>query len=149
MKIKDYWQQFLVDTNRDLTTTYFEAFYFGSNKQSAQSLSELVLTHNKTATCSAYAQYHLTDSRLPQVGDLSIVTDWEGNPLCVIETTDVTYMKFKEMTYDICKREGEDDSLVSWQNNHIDFFNEIGKEMGFTFSWDMDIVFEDFKMIYE
>lgn len=144
-----YWNQFLLSTNRDLNTSYFESFYFGSNEQSANSLLQLVLNKTKTATCSAVGQYTLTDSRLPQVGDLSIVTDWNGNPACVIETKAVTNMKFSEMTYIICKREGEDETLESWQENHIDFFTTIGKDIGFEFSWDMEIVFEDFEVIYE
>jgi uncharacterized protein YhfF len=28
------------------------------------------------------------------------------------------------MTYDICKREGEDDTLASWHEGHIRYFKE-------------------------
>lgn len=148
MEIKQYWSDFLKETNRDSHTKYFEAFYFGSSEQAATNLLKLVLDGKKTATASGLKQSLLSNAELPKVGDLSIVTDWEGNPACIIETTNVIQMKFQEMTYDICKREGEDETLESWQQNHIDFFTVVGKEMGFEFSWDMDIIFEDFEVIY-
>ena len=67
---------------------------------------------------------------MPKVGDYSIVTDWDGNPKCVIETTAVQIMTYSEMTFDICKREGEDDNLESWKQGHQKFFTEEGKERG-------------------
>lgn len=86
---------------------------------------------------------------MPKVGDLSIVTDFEGSPKCVIETRNVTIVPFSEMTFDICKREGEDDSLESWREGHIRFFTEEGKLVGFEFREDMPVVFEDFEVIYK
>lgn len=52
---------------------------------------------------------------MQEKGSYSIVTDWEGVPKCVIETTNVRILPFKDITYDICKLEGEDDSLESWR----------------------------------
>lgn len=148
-KVRDYWNNFLLETNRDKETKCFEVFYFGSTEQSANYLLELVLQGRKTATASSAYQFELADSDYPKVGDLSIVTDYDGHPKCIIETKDVLRIKFKDMTYDICKREGEDESLESWQQNHIDYFTTIGKELGFEFSFDMDIIFEDFVVVYK
>ena len=52
------------------------------------------------------------------------------------------------MTIDICKREGEDDTLESWQQGHRHFFTEEGKAMGYEFSETMPVVFEDFEVVY-
>ena len=65
---------------------------------------------------------------------ISIVTDWEGIPKCVIETTNVMIIPFKEITFDICKLEGED--------------SREGKELGYTFTEDMPVIFENFKMVF-
>lgn len=148
-KIRAYWDHFLLETNRDNETNCFDVFYFGSNEQSANHLLELVLQGTKTATASSVYQYELTSSDYPKAGDLSVVTDYRGNPKCIIETKNVLRLKFCDMTYDICKREGEDETLASWQQNHIDFFTAIGKELGFEFSFDMDIIFEDFVIVYK
>lgn len=83
------------------------------------------------------------------MGDYSIITDWDGIPRCVIETTAVTILPYKDITFDICKREGEDDSLESWQRGHERFFIEDGKELGYEFSQDMPVVFEDFKVVFK
>ncbi len=96
-----------------------------------------------------YWRIEIEGARLPEVGDLSIVTDWEGNPRCVIQTTAVTIIPFSEITYDICKREGEDDTLESWQAGHIRFFKSEGSLLGYEFSEDMPVVFEDFEVVYQ
>jgi len=44
----------------------------------------------------------------------------------MIETTNVRIIPYCEITYDIAKLEGEDDTLVSWQKNHQRFFTEEG-----------------------
>ena len=76
------------------------------------------------------------------------MTDFDGNPRCIIETQMITIMPFKDFTFDIIKREGEDDCLETWVTNHKKFFTIEGDEMGFTFSEDMLVVFEDFKVVY-
>ena len=55
---------------------------------------------------------------------------------------------FKEITYDICKLEREDDDLESWQNGHRRFFREEGEKLGYTFSEDMPVIFEEFEVVY-
>lgn len=85
---------------------------------------------------------------LPKPGRLSIVTDWAGNPRCGIETTAVTILPLRKMTLELCSREGEDDSLESWRRNHIRFFTEEGKALGYAFLEEMPVAFEDFAVIY-
>ena len=79
---------------------------------------------------------------------LSLAFFFQGNLKCVIETTNVMIISFKDMTFDICKREGEDETLESWQEGHIRFFTMDGQENGFEFSRDMPVVFEDFEVVY-
>lgn len=45
--------------------------------------------------------------------------------------------------------EGEDDTLESWRAGHIRFFKEEGNELGYEFSNDMPVVFEDFEIVYQ
>ena len=53
----------------------------------------------------------------------------------------MTVIPFKDITFDICSREGEDDNLQSWQEGHREFFTEEGKELGYEFSEDMPVIF--------
>lgn len=56
---------------------------------------------------------------------------------------------FSDITYDICKREGQDATLESWVEGHAHFFKEDGKQLGYKFSYDVHMVFEDFKVVYQ
>ena len=88
-------------------------------------------------------------SDLPQVGDLSIVTDWEGKPRCVIETKAIMSIPFTEMTFDICKREGEDECLETWQEGHIRFFTQEAKALDLEWNTNKLVLFEDFQVVYQ
>ncbi len=127
-KAAEYWAQFLKDTGRDKDTPCYSVFHFELTKE---------------------LSFEIEGERLPETGDLSVVTDFEGNPRCIIETAEVTLIPYKDMTYEICSREGEDDDLLSWQRGHEKFFRNEGAEMGYTFSEDLIVVFEDFRVVYQ
>ncbi|CAM5218055.1 putative protein YhfF OS=Ureibacillus acetophenoni OX=614649 GN=SAMN05877842_102398 PE=4 SV=1 [Ureibacillus acetophenoni] len=148
-KIDLFWREFLEKTGRNETTTYLEAFHFELTEKLANELLQLVLDGQKKATASSLWSYEIQGNPLPKVGDLSIVTDWEGTPRCVIQTTAVTIIPFSEVTYDLCKREGEDDTLESWQRGHIRFYKSEGSSIGYEFHEDMPVVFEDFEVVYK
>ena len=148
-KLDIFWQNFLKDTNRDQNTKYVSSFHFELNEYWATELLRLVLIGQKRATASSYHSYQIEGNPLPKIGDLNIITDFDGNPKGVIETTLITILPFKDLTFDIVKREGEDDTLESWQKGHIKFFEAEGKELGYTFTCDMKVVFEDFKLVYQ
>lgn len=147
-EVTKFWQDFLRETGRRADTVPYEVFHFCMTEELANSLLQLVLAGKKTATTSSLPLYETAGQRQPRPGDLSVVTDWAGTPHCVIETTAVCKMLFRAMTYEICKREGEDDTLESWQQGHARVFTEEGEQMGYVYSPDMPIVFEDFKLVY-
>ena len=146
--INEFWKEFLLKTNRQKDTKYIECFHFELNERFANELLRLVLIGQKQATSSSLLAYKNEGNLIPKPGDLSIVTDWEGNPKCVIETIKVNTIPFKDITYDICKLEGEDNNLESWRKGHSTFFTNEGKVFGYTFTEDMPVVFEEFRMIF-
>ena len=146
MTIEQFWQEFLGNTGRAPETTYYECFHFTNEAHLANELLALVLSGKKRATASSLLCY--PEGQEPKLGSLSIVTDWDGNPHCVIETKTVQVIPFCEMTFDICSREGEDECLETWQAGHRHFFSEDCKEMGYEFTEDMPVVFEDFEVVY-
>ena len=148
-RIEEFWKRFLEAKKMDPNTKYIESFHFELTEKWANELLRLVLEGRKRATASSLFAYSQEGQSMPKVGDYSIVTDWDGNPKCVIQTTTVQTIPYSEMTFDVCKREGEDENLESWRKGHQKFFTEEGKEMGYEFSEDMLIVFEDFKVVYQ
>ena len=146
-QIEAFWQRFLEHAGLDSSLRYLEAFHFCLSEEPANRLLQLVLDGKKRATSSAVRAYG-PDEPAPKAGDYSIVTDWAGVPRCVIRTVAVMMQPFRDYTFDIVRREGEDDSLKSWRNNHEDFFRRDGAQGGYPFSWDMPVLFEDFEVIY-
>ena len=100
-------------------------------------LVNLVLNGQKTATTSLY------DKVLPQVGDLSILTDASGNDVCVIKTKKVILTEFKNITWNLAKLEGETKTLREWQKIHKDYFIKINS----SFNDNTKVVFEIFEVI--
>lgn len=147
--IENYWNKFIKDTGQNSDLKYYDVFHFELTEKLANELLELVLSGVKKATSSCLYQFEHEGNRLPKVGDISIVTDFHDTPKCIIETTKVSIIPFKDITFDICKREGEDDSLESWRFNHIKFFKSLEKELGFEFTLELPVVFEEFKLIYK
>lgn len=146
--IKAYWQTFLERSGEAASTTYRECFYFGYNEELATVLLALVLSGQKTATSSALPAYAHESAPLPKAGDYCLITDWQGTPRCVIQTTKVTVLPFREMTFNLCRLEGEDATLASWKANHETAFRACEAEDGYTFSADMEVVFEEFAVVY-
>ena len=100
-------------------------------------LVNLVLNGQKTATTSLY------DKVLPQVGDLSILTDASGNDVCVIKTKKVILTEFKNITWNLAKLEGENKTLEEWQKIHEDYFIQINSN----FNNNTKVIFEIFEVI--
>ena len=123
-----------------------ERWHFEMTEDAANYILSLVLEGKKRATASSLLGYEEGEP-IPKVGDISVITFWDGTPACVVKTTNVIILPFGEMTFDLAKLEGEDDTLESWQNNHSAFWIEEGKELGYTFSEDMPIVFEEFEVL--
>lgn len=84
------------------------------------------------------------------MGAYSVILDSKQQAVCIIQTTKVYVTPFNTVTKDHAYKEGEGDkSLEYWQKIHEDFFTECLKEMGLTFTSDMKVVCEEFKVIYK
>ena len=149
MNSNELWKEFKRKNGIASNVNYLASFHFELTEKWANILLDLVLKGIKRATSSSLKSYEIENERIPEAGDYSIIEDWAGNARCVIKTTNVRIIPFKDITYDICKLEGEDDSLESWRKGHIKFFQEDGKELGYEFSEDLDIIFEEFEVVYK
>ncbi|MBE5960859.1 MAG: ASCH domain-containing protein [Lachnospiraceae bacterium] len=148
MNSEQLWNAYKEKNGLSKELKYLDSFHFELTEYWANKLLELVLEGVKKATSSSVWGYEIEGDRIPQKGDYSIVTDWDGNARCVIQTTNVRIIPFKDITYDICKLEGEDDNLESWRKGHISFFQAEGKELGYEFTEEMPVIFEEFEVVY-
>src|SRR5699024_3721504 len=137
--VTSMWKNFLSTLNdsasKNLTYT---SWPFGANAEQARELADLVKTVEKTGTSSLYLHYEHDKEPVPQIGEYSIITDWDGEAEAIIQNVDVNIMPFHEVGATFARKEGEGDkSLAYWRRVHIDFFTNELKELNKTFSEDM------------
>ena len=148
---KEYLNKYLEKISPEQRVSYQDvmADYFCADEKNANICSELILRGEKTATCSMKYWYETGLEPMPEVGTLLVVTDWNGNPTSIIETTEVSECNFSEVTAEFAASEGEGDkSLEWWRKAHWDFFSAECKEQGLKPSNDMVLILEKFKVVY-
>ena len=124
-----------------------ERWHFELTEKACNELLDLVLQGKKRATSSSLASFRAEGTAVPKEGELSVITDWDGHPCCVIRTTKVREIPYKDIPFGLARLEGEDDTLASWRKNHEAFFREEGKSLGYSFSENMEVVFEEFEVV--
>lgn len=128
----------------------FSADYFCGDEYNANICANLILQGQKTATCSLKYWYENDDEPMPQVGYLMVVTDWNGTPVCIIETDSVKVCRYADVSADFAYLEGEGDrSLDWWRKAHWDFFAKECEQLNITPSEDMMLVLEQFHVVYK
>jgi uncharacterized protein YhfF len=150
-EVGDFWRGFLstLPAGSTFRDRGYEAWSFGDGPEMADRLGGLVLAGRKTATCSALWELEAEGEPVARPGEKSIILDGRGEPLCVIETTEVEVRRFDEVDEAFAREEGEGDlSLAYWREAHRRFFAGTLPEIGHRFSNDMPLVCERFRVIY-
>ncbi|MEM9748130.1 MAG: ASCH domain-containing protein [Actinomycetota bacterium] len=143
-----FWSEFLRATGRPDDTPLLDVFHFDDNERDADLLASLVLAGTKRATASLAFEYEREGTPIPTAGDLSVVTDFAGHPLCVIETTQVDVVAFEDVDDDFAAAEGEGDgSLRHWRQAHEAYFGRVCQNLGIEMSGRMDVVCERFEVV--
>ena len=143
-----FWEAFRVQ-HLQVPAEPYEVFYFDDNQPSADELAALVMAGTKRATASLLWSYQAEGEPLPQVGDLSLVTDWAGEPQCVIETTTVQVVPYEQVPEAFAATEGEGDgSLAYWRRAHWACFGRECARLGREPQLDMPVVCERFEVIW-
>jgi uncharacterized protein YhfF len=108
-----------------------------------------VLSGEKRATAGLLWSYEAEAEPFPEVGKLTVITDWSGAPKCIIETTAVEIKPFKDVDSRFAFEEGEGDkTLESWRKEHWKFFSAECNELDMEPNEDMPVVLECFKVVY-
>jgi len=146
---KEMWTSFIAENPSYRSRIFPTVEYFCDNKKDADECGALIYNGIKTATCSAFLAYKIDNNPIPKKGHLSIVTNFDGEALCIIETTDVALRKFSEVDADFARKEGEGDlSLTYWQKVHKAFFKRAFAPHGLVPNEDLLLVCEEFRRIY-
>ena len=149
--IEAFWQRYLASLPADARALQVmpAAEAFGDSPALADELAALIVIGNKTATCSALWEWQAEGNPIPIAGLKSIVLDGRDEPVCIIETTEVTIRRYDEVDDQFAADEGEGDrSLAYWREAHWRFFTRTLSKMDKAPAPDMPLVCERFRVIY-
>ncbi|RFU66210.1 ASCH domain-containing protein [Bacillus sp. V59.32b] len=149
--VSQMWENYLKTLEKSKTkTAAYTSWHFSANEKDANELAALVRNNVKTATSSLHILYEMEGVKLPQKGELNIITDWDGVAQAITETVNVSTIPFKEVSENFARKEGEGDrTLHYWRTVHIDFFTKELANMNRALSEDMLVVCEEFRLVYK
>ena len=143
-KVKQFWYNFCLKHNL-ATDTKVDAWAFGSSKEDADELAELVDKGIKTATTSEYVS---GDEDISNIGDWNIILDGQGDPVCVVQDKVVEIIPYNQISAEHAYHEGEGDrSYQYWRKIHDQFFEEEFKANGQKFYPQAPMVCEIFEKV--
>jgi uncharacterized protein YhfF len=148
-RVEEYWQSYLdtLPTNSPERDEEHIAEGWGDSPRMADELGTLIASGIKTATCSALWEYEAEGESLPEVGVKTVVLDGNGDPLCIVETTEV--VPYDQVDARFAYEEGEGDhSLEYWREAHWRFFSRTLPSIDIEPTLDMPLVCERFRVIY-
>ena len=143
--VEEFWAEFVEATGID---GGYEAWAFADSiPDLATELALLVRDGPKRATAGLLADFEegRESTPMPTPGDLSVILDGAGTPVCVIRTTSVEVRRFGDVDEAFAWDEGEGDrTLAWWRRAHIWFFEQQGAHV----DYDTPVVLERFELLY-
>jgi len=148
-RCRSFWTSYAATCAVDPTPRFLEAFHFDDNAPDADALGALVLAGTKRATAGLVWAYEHEAQAMPKAGNLSIVTTFAGDPLCIIETVRVDIVPFDAVDAEFAAVEGEGDgSLAYWRRVHEAFFGRECRRIGRDPAPDMPVMCERFEVVW-
>ena len=141
-KANQYWSEFWLGKEKPKSV---KAEQFGFDPDM---LAQLVIEGKKTATSSAYAIYELENEQIPTTDSYRIILNSNEEPVAIIKNVDVQILPMNRVPHEYAIDEGEGDlSYTYWWNGHKAAFTMDLEEYDMSFSEDMLVVCERFKLV--
>jgi len=122
---------------------------FGDSKEMADELGRLVQAGIKTATSGLARDFEQSGEAPPVVGNVEIVVDGSGNPLCVIEITEVVIRPFNTIDEAFAFDYGEGDRTLAWWRQEMwDYYSAESQQSGREPSQTMPLICIRFRLLY-
>lgn len=137
---QNYWNEYWAD---QVKPTSVSAWKFGDT---TDRLAKQVVSGVKTATCSGHVFYELENMSLPKADEYGIILNSEEQPVAIVKTVEVSVIPMDEVTEEFAIAEG-DGTYENWRDIHVKYFSAELQKYGITFTEDMLLVCERFKLI--
>ena len=145
----EFWNAFLDTYPQIPKDTPYQVWYFGNTPEMSLELVQLVISGKKTATASLAAVNEIKPDDAPVPDGYSVVTDFDGGPMCVIQTTEIRHVPFDQVDAEFASDEGEGDrSLEYWRSVHRSYYTQEAAELGLEFNEQSLVCCERFKLLY-
>jgi uncharacterized protein YhfF len=114
---------------------------YGDSPELSRELVALIRDGHKRAGTSLLWSHEHEEEPLPEVGDVDVVVDHEGEPVAVTRVVSVWVAAFDEVDAGYAALEGEGDgSLTHWRAAHWDVFGRECTRIGRVPAEDMPVV---------
>lgn len=121
---------------------------YGDSPELSRELVALIRDGRKRAGTSLLWAHEVEGEPLPEVGEVDVVVDHEGEPVAVTRVTSVFVVPFDEVDAAYAAVEGEGDgSLAHWRAAHWDVFGRECASIGRVPSGDMPVVCCAFELL--
>jgi len=143
-----FWRKFCQENEIDPENPH-QVWFFGNDQEMAIELAHLVISGKKKATASLVTVNQMKPEIAPIIDGYSVVTDFAGEPLCVIRTIEIRHLPFEEVDGEFAFDEGEgDQTLEDWRDGHWRYFTREAAELGIEFNQQSLICCERFRLLF-
>ena len=155
MKIPDhielFWRGFLNSDScpNNANDFYQTSYQIGSDESDANEGAKLILSGEKTATSILLWELEENDELLPKVGDLCVIEDGSGKPVCVVQTTWVETIRFSDVDADFARDYSETNgTLEDWYRVFGEYYSEECTAKNQELTSETPLVCQRFQIIY-
>lgn len=144
---EDFWQAFLEETGTPENSYCNQCTYFGDSEEESVNIMEQLLRGEKTAISHCVSYYIVTRSPMPKVGDYTMVTDFYGNPGCILKCVDVVIDPIGAIPEEVARQEAEGD-LEQWRGEKRREFKALSEKAGFHYNDELPVLMELVERVY-
>jgi len=150
-KAQTFWQSYLLTLSEEdqKNAPTYVVDQFADSPEAATKVGKLVRDGVKTTTSSLVWGLEHIGEPLPKVGNIELIVDGNGEPLCIIELINVEIKPFNAVDEKFAFEYGEGDrTLDFWLRDNWDFLSRWCVEIGREPSEIMPIVCQRFHVLY-
>lgn len=144
---QDFFSAFLEQTGAPENLYCHRCTYFGESQEESVNILEQLLRGEKTAISHCIPHYIVTHAPMPKIGDYTMVTDFYGNPCCILRTEGVVIEPVNELGEEISARECQGNH-EAWLARKREEFRALSKRSGFHYNEGLPILMELVEVVF-